>query len=114
MSIARGFQYAGANNILFSLWKINDYTTAKLMAYFYANLSSNNFGEAIYQAKLDYLQDKTISNTKKSPYYWGAFVYYGINSSDEKPDNNYYFYYVLIGFLLLVGFLLYLKYYRKN
>jgi CHAT domain-containing protein len=25
MSIARGFQFAGAQNLLFSLWKVNDY-----------------------------------------------------------------------------------------
>ena len=35
MSIARGFQYAGANNILFSLWQINDASTATLMSLFY-------------------------------------------------------------------------------
>lgn len=35
MSIARGFQFAGAQNLLFSLWKVNDYTTSVFMDYFY-------------------------------------------------------------------------------
>ncbi|WP_371811635.1 CHAT domain-containing protein [Flavobacterium sp. M31R6] len=31
MSVARGFQFAGAQNLLFSLWKVNDYTTSVFM-----------------------------------------------------------------------------------
>jgi CHAT domain-containing protein len=41
MSIARGFQFAGAKNLLFSLWKVNDYTTSVFMEEFYSNIKND-------------------------------------------------------------------------
>ena len=105
MSIARGFQFAGAQNLLFSLWKINDYTTALFMNKFYQNIhNGKSYVEANHQSKLDFLADKTISNAKKSPYYWSAFVYYGTLNTEAKSPN-----YILYGIamLLLIGLFLY-------
>lgn len=80
LSLARGFQYAGAHNMLFSLWKVNDKATAQLMGDFYKNLKETTSKTlSLQQAQQNYLNDKTISNAKKSPYYWGAFVYYGVS-----------------------------------
>ncbi len=63
MSVARGFQFAGAQNLLFSLWKVNDFTTSVLMEKFYKNVkNSKSFFESNHQAKLDFLNDETISN----------------------------------------------------
>ena len=106
MSVARGFQLAGARNLLFSLWKVNDYTTSVFMANFYKNIKNNiPFFEANRQAKQDFLEDQTISNTKKSPYYWSAFVYYG---TLEKPTNSHYLIWISVGmvFVFLVWFLM--------
>lgn len=103
MSIARAFQYAGAENIFFSLWKINDYATAQLMTNFYKNFEkTNSFFESNYLSKMDYLEDEQISNAKKSPYYWSSFVYYGAVDSDE----NNYFYYLLFGGIVIIILLL--------
>lgn len=89
MSVARGFQQAGAQNLLFSLWKVNDFTTSKLMTNFYSNLKNHKaFSENIHMAKLDFLADSSISNLKKSPYYWAPFVYYG--SVEEVSSNDYW------------------------
>ena len=105
MSIARGFQFAGAQNLLFSLWKVNDYTTALFMDKFYHYIyNGNSYLEANHQSKLDFLADKNISNTKKSPYYWSAFVYYGA-LTNKTESTNYIFY--GIGMLLLIGLFLY-------
>ena len=102
MSIARGFQFAGAQNLLFSLWKVNDYTTSVFMDLFYKNIKENqSYLEANANAKRDFLKDKSISNAKKSPYYWSAFVYYG---SIESPENNNYLLYSLL-FLSGIGLL---------
>lgn len=106
MSIARGFQFAGAQNLLFSLWKVNDYTTSIFMGDFYKNIKKNNsYFEANHQAKLDFLNNKNISNAKKSPYYWASFVYYG---DIENKDKNSY---VLLGFVIIAiligGFVLF-------
>ncbi len=107
MSIARGFQLAGAQNLLFSLWKVNDYTTAVYMDDFYKNnKSTHSYFEANHQAKLDYLKDETIPNAKKSPYYWGAMVYYG--SLEHKASTPYLFY-ILLLFISGIGLFLWYK-----
>jgi CHAT domain-containing protein len=87
MSVARGFQVSGAQNILLSLWKVNDFTTSKLMGNFYQNIHDGmSYKNANYQSKLQFLNDPTVSNSKKSPYYWAPFVYYGTleNNTESK------------------------------
>jgi CHAT domain-containing protein len=111
MSVARGFQFAGAQNLVFSLWKVNDYTTSVFMADFYKNIKNNvPYFEANANAKLDFLNDKSIPNAKKSPYYWSSFVYYGSISTEEKSAN--YIYYI-ISLLALIGLFLIFNHYRK-
>ncbi|WP_310381717.1 CHAT domain-containing protein [Flavobacterium sp.] len=111
MSVARGFQFAGAQNLLFSLWKVNDYTTSVFMEDFYKNMKKGeSYFEANANAKLNFLKNKSISNSKKSPYYWSAFVYYGGIETAEKP-TNYYFY--ILGLLILIGLILIFIRHRK-
>ena len=109
MSIARGFQYAGAENILFSLWQINDLSTSQIMQSFYEHYSEQGSASiANHNSKLAYLDNDAIGNVKKSPYYWSAFVYYG---TFESPNPNYTVFYVIIGILtLLIVLLLILKF----
>ena len=108
MSIARGFQYAGAENLLFTLWQINDLSTSQIMQSFYENYTdSESAFLANHQSKIDYLQNENISNAKKSPYYWSAFVYYG-KLETAKPD--YSLFYVFFGIVIvLIVLLLFLK-----
>ncbi|WP_160114727.1 CHAT domain-containing protein [Aquimarina sp. AU474] len=105
LSIGRGFQYAGVKNTLFSLWKVNDLTTSKLMRNFYKNLKTSYIkGNALHQAKLDYLNDKNITNAQKSPYHWAAFVYYG--EIEANSSSNYVWYGVsIVLFILIILFL---------
>lgn len=111
MSVARGFQFAGAQNLLFSLWKVNDYTTSVFMTDFYKNIQNNQtYFEANTNAKLDFLNDKTIPNAKKSPYYWSSFVYYGSISSEEKSA---YYIWSIISLLAVIGLFLVFNHYRK-
>ncbi|HLV70250.1 MAG TPA: CHAT domain-containing protein [Xanthomarina sp.] len=111
MSIARGFQYAGAKNILFSLWQINDASTANMMSLFYKNYKKTaSASVANRQSKLSYLKDPSISNIKKSPYYWSAFVYYG-NPIDFKKETPYMLYYF---FAALAVFIVVFLYFRKQ
>lgn len=92
LSIARGFQNAGAENLLFSLWKVNDYTTSVLMKNFYQSCEKDEmYFRANHQAKMDFLQDKSIPNSKKSPYFWSAFVFYGDISEDSTCNYWYLF-----------------------
>jgi len=111
MSIARGFQFAGAQNLLFSLWKVNDFTTSVLMEKFYKNIKAGkSYFDANHQAKLDFLSDASIPNAKKSPYYWSAFVYYGTLENKSSPIN-YFLWLSILG--SLIGLFLLFKYLKK-
>lgn len=112
MSIARGFQYAGAQNILFSLWQINDLSTAQIMESFYKNYSTSQSAYTANQAsKISYIENESINNSKKSPYYWSAFVYYG-DLTEVKSQN--FTIYICIGiFIVLFTVLLSMKLKRK-
>ncbi|TCK65054.1 CHAT domain-containing protein [Winogradskyella wandonensis] len=114
MSLARGFQYAGAENILFSLWQINDLSTSKIISQFYAHYSEGK--SAIFsnrQSKLDYLNDKSVSNAKKSPYYWGAFIFYGDLQELHLAKDDFYLLSFGIVAVLIILFLAF-KLYRSN
>ncbi|HLV13570.1 MAG TPA: CHAT domain-containing protein [Xanthomarina sp.] len=111
MSIARGFQYAGAKNLLYSLWQINDASTAQLMSLFYKSYQKTRSPfMANRQSKLNYLNSSSISNIKKSPYYWSAFVYYG--NLDPERNSTPILYYILIGLAALIIVFLWYKYKR--
>jgi len=114
LSLARAFQYAGAGNVLFSLWQVNDKSTAELITYYYKNLNKTHSRDfALHQASLDYLQDGSIDNSRKSPYYWGAFVYYG--NTDLPQESGIYDWYLIIGgLMLLVGLILIFFYFSRR
>lgn len=116
MSIARGFQYAGAENLLFTLWQINDLSTSQIMQSFYKNYSNSQSAYfANQQSKIDYLENETISNAKKSPYYWSAFVYYGKLEPAKSNDTIFYIIFsIVIGLIVLLLFLKYRKHGRNT
>ena len=74
MALTRGFLYAGASNIIFSLWKIPDKQTSELMIDFYKNmLSGEDYSRALREAKL-----KLIANYSAArPRSWASFVLVG-------------------------------------
>lgn len=112
LSLARGFQFAGARNIILSLWNVNDNSTAALMSNFYANYKENEKPvDALRQAKLDYLQSKKISNNQKSPYYWAAFVYYG--NVDIQEESAFYFYTLLFSVVGVATIIILWYYFSK-
>ena len=107
ISIARGFKYAGAEKVLFTLWEVNDKSTSEVMAAFYKELKNgSSVFESNHKSKLDYLNNPEISNLKKSPYYWNSFTYYG---SIDVPNKTFNFWWLLYGIL---GFSLFLIVFR--
>ncbi len=116
MSVARGFQFAGAQNLLFSLWKVNDYTTSVFMDKFYLNVKKgHSYFDSNHQAKLDFLADESISNAKKSPYYWSAFVYYGTLENPHSKSNYFFWISVIVGCIVVVVLIwLFLSFRRRR
>lgn len=98
ISIARGFKYAGADKVLFTLWEVNDKSTSQVMEAFYKALKhGNSVFKANHTSKLAYLNNPEISNLKKSPYYWNSFTYYGVIDDFEKAFNYWWLLYGLLG-----------------
>lgn len=74
MSISRAFQYAGARNLLVSLWSIDDRATFKMMVDFYTLYHrGKSFSAALQSAKQRMIQNKKFANPK----YWSAFILIG-------------------------------------
>jgi CHAT domain-containing protein len=70
--LQRGLKVAGAENILMSLWKVDDDATMQLMVSFYKSwLSGTEIHAAFKQAQL------SLRENFKSPFYWGAFILSG-------------------------------------
>lgn len=70
--LQRSFLLSGANNILMSLWKVDDQATQELMVLFYRKfLAHENKADA-----LRYAQSELIKKYP-DPYFWGSFVLIG-------------------------------------
>jgi CHAT domain-containing protein len=112
ISLAHGFQFSGIRNAIFSLWKVNDNSTATLMGNFYRQyFASGNKAEALRLARQEYLKDDAISNASKSPYYWAGFVYYG--SLETQPVETAFKPLIFISlavFLLMIFVFIYRAY----
>jgi CHAT domain-containing protein len=75
IGLTRGFLYAGAANLLVSLWQVNDASTANLMIDFYQNLlAGKSKAAALREAKLRLLEQQT---KYAKPYHWAPFVLIG-------------------------------------
>jgi len=84
MSLARGFYYAGAKNVIAGNWNIDDRSTSGLFSLFYGKTATNNSAEALYLAKKEFISQATGSFV--SPYYWSGFVHYGM---PQKPESKH-------------------------
>ncbi len=74
MALTRGFLFAGASNIIFSLWKIPDKQTSRLMIDFYREmLSGKSYSESLRAAKLKLIKDPANSRPRS----WAGFVMVG-------------------------------------
>jgi CHAT domain-containing protein len=74
LGLTRGFMYAGAERVMFSLWNVNDKSTSILMTKFYTSMKEGlTPAAALRQAQIAMWKDKQWS----TPYYWAAFQIQG-------------------------------------
>jgi CHAT domain-containing protein/Tfp pilus assembly protein PilF len=74
MALTRGFLYAGAKNIIYSLWNVYDEHTSHLMIAFYQQmLSGDNYSQALRKAKLEMIKDAETA----VPVLWSGFLLLG-------------------------------------
>jgi CHAT domain-containing protein len=72
VGLTRGLLYAGAGNVLASLWPVSDAETTFLMAGFYKNLKSMPKEDALRRAQL------ATRARYPHPFYWSAFQLTGM------------------------------------
>jgi CHAT domain-containing protein len=71
--LQRAFQVAGAETVIFSLWKVANEQTQEMMGLFYQNwLQKDMTKRQAFKAA-----QQTIKEKYQDPYYWGAFVMIG-------------------------------------
>jgi len=106
-SIGRYFNYAGAKSVILGLWDLPDFSTAKIVEYFFSKIDVLNKAEALKSAKLKYLEsaDEYTSN----PIYWAGLILIGdnkslkINKNNRHPDYLWVLCWLFSGGILLAG-----------
>ena len=81
VSLARGFKFAGCNNIVQSLWSVDDQTTAQLIDQFFKNCrDGQQIGRSLSQAKRQMLASIPAEQSHLfHPFYWSGLILYGSN-----------------------------------
>jgi CHAT domain-containing protein len=98
MSLSWAFAYAGCPNIITSLWKAEDKTTAFLTQRLHMYLKKGySKDKALQSAKLDLLSSDEIAPRFKTPNYWAHLLFIG-NYEPEQSSNKWRW---IIGLILL-------------
>jgi len=96
-SLGRSFMEAGAGAAIYSLWNVNDRSTATIMGSFYTHLKQGcRKDEALRKAKLDFLVQAQGPYTH--PFHWAAFIAAG----DMRPLQHQFPDWMLISGAILV------------
>lgn len=77
VGLSRSLMYAGAKNLIVSLWQVADASTSQLMIDFYTqhlyHSNNNIFSDDLRKAKLNFIKGSQFQD----PYYWAPFVLIG-------------------------------------
>ncbi|MCB0636971.1 MAG: CHAT domain-containing protein, partial [Lewinella sp.] len=104
MSLARGFAFAGCQSVITTLWKVNHGATAQIMTQLYEGLAAGaTKDDALRQAQLTYLDDPTLDDIGRHPYYWSAFHQIGNANAIQLERRHPYLWWSLGGILLLLA-----------
>ena len=107
-SLAASFLVGGAQRVIFSTQKVNDFHTSKLVEAFYQQMSEGeSVAATLQQAKLDYLSSSP--DLSAHPFYWAHFKLY--DNTQLKASSGYLPWLLLAAGLVVLAVLL--KRYRK-
>ncbi|NNE35739.1 MAG: CHAT domain-containing protein [Rhodothermales bacterium] len=72
VGLTGGFLYAGARNVVVSLWQVDDFSAGTLMKPFYVRfLRRSGYRQALRSAKLEMIASE---GKQARPYYWAPFI----------------------------------------
>ena len=83
-TLARAFLYAGARNVVATLWRVDDEGAAEFAKDFYRHLGTESAAGALAAAQRDLLSDSHYS----SPYYWAGYVLSGEGTAIPPSRSN--------------------------
>ena len=107
-SLAASFLVGGAQRVIFSTQKVNDFHTSKLVEAFYQQMSDGEpVAVALQQAKLDYLSRSP--DLSAHPFYWAHFKLY--DNTQLKASSGFLPWLLLAAGLVVLAVLL--KRYQK-
>ena len=105
VSFSYGFNMAGAESTIYSLWKVDEKATVRLMDNFYKYLNKGfPKDKALHLAKIDFL--KKANELQSNPYYWAGFVFNGQKkplSFSKNQNSKRQFMPFLIGFFFALS-----------
>ncbi len=74
VGLVRAFLYAGADNVVATLWPVDDLRTADFVSSFHRRLAAGTrYSRALSEAKRDAISNESLAH----PYYWAGFVLTG-------------------------------------
>ncbi len=112
MSLSRAFLYGGCPNVVMSLWKAGDQSTAAIMQHFFTNLKDGlSKEEALRQAKVTYL--KEADPLQAHPSNWATFIMIGNQAPLHVPTGSPITWIIGVAAVLIV-FLLYRQMKKKK
>ncbi|HEV8376400.1 MAG TPA: CHAT domain-containing protein, partial [Candidatus Polarisedimenticolia bacterium] len=75
LGLRRAFQVAGAQNLVMTLWPVEDEATREWISHFYAfYLKGRSAARSSREASLEILRSRRANGRSTLPFYWGAFV----------------------------------------
>lgn len=108
ISFAHAFNYAGSESILTSLWEIDEESSAKIVKFFYDNLSKGMpKDEALQRAKLSYLE--TAEGRTAAPQYWAGLVLIGDTAPMDLNTGVAWWWFLFAGIVAIVLLILILQ-----
>lgn len=109
MNFSRWFIFNGTDNIIASLWNINDKSGFDIFPGFYRYLFDGvRSDKALQDAKLDYI--KNSEPAKDHPYFWAGHSLFSSNNLTVKLSNNYLYFIGAVAIIVVLAmFLLFRK-----
>lgn len=112
LSLSRAFAFAGCPNIITSLWKAEDKSTAYISDRFYSYVNKGyTYTQALQKAKTDLLNDASMSQFH-TPNYWAHLIFIG--DIQQKNTTGEIWIIVAIVITLIIAAITYLKIRLRN
>ena len=80
MALTRGFLASGCENVLTTLWTVEQNSASQIIINFFENLKAGlSPAQSLRRSQVRYLENKDIKAKQKRPYYWAPFIVIGSN-----------------------------------